>query len=99
MSTNPPAGRFAAWTPFLRRFTDERANDLHDTIALHQEVTSAWRRSSWATPTALDKVARYLLNHLEKVLVNIRNAGIPEFWRDDINDAIKQVLTLEAPIF
>src|SRR5216684_1945454 len=92
MSTDPPAGRFAAWTPFLRRFTDERANDLRDTIVLHHEVTSAWRASFWSDPNALRAAALQTLNKTESLLVQERNAGIPAFSRDAIHEAITQLL-------
>jgi hypothetical protein len=36
------------FTPFLRRFTDERARGLSDTIALYNEVRRAYRASAWA---------------------------------------------------
>src|SRR5215472_4164357 len=99
MSTNPPAGRFAAWTPFLRRFTDERANDLRDTMALHHEVTSTWRASFWSDPNALKAAALHTLNKTESFLVQQRNAGVPAFWRDAIHEAITQILGLESVIF
>jgi hypothetical protein len=43
------------FTPFWRRFTDERARDLTDTIALYHEVTSAYRASVWASDDILDR--------------------------------------------
>ena len=47
----------SVFTPFLRRFTDERARDLHETVALYQEVRSAFRASRWSAPQALADTA------------------------------------------
>ena len=47
----------STYTPFIRRFTDERAKDLADTIALHRRVTGQWRASVWAKPDAAVNVA------------------------------------------
>ena len=44
------------FTPFLRRFTDERARDLSDTIALYNEVRSAYHASAWAREDAIERV-------------------------------------------
>lgn len=53
MSYDPP--RPSVYTPFLRRFTDEPARDLSETIALYDEVHRAHVNSVWA---AHDVVAR-----------------------------------------
>src|SRR2546423_2997558 len=44
------------FTPFLRRFTDERARDLSDTIALYNEVERAHRSSVWAQSDVIVRV-------------------------------------------
>src|ERR1700730_6545667 len=38
----------SVFTPFLRRFTDERARDLSETITLYNEVRIAHLASMWA---------------------------------------------------
>src|ERR1700730_14615861 len=43
------------FTPFLRRFTDERARDLSETIALYNEVRAAHLASAWAKEDAVDR--------------------------------------------
>lgn len=52
MSSDPY--RPSVYTPFLRRFTDERALDLADTIALFEEVSAAHRASVWSKPHAIE---------------------------------------------
>lgn len=88
MSTKPHV-----WTPFLRRFTDERATDLNNTIALHMEVSGQWRASFWAKHDALDATALHIFNKLDGF------RPIPEFIREKIHDAIKALLALETQIF
>lgn len=44
------------FTPFLRRFTDERARDLSETIELYEEVHTAHVGSVWAHPDAVARV-------------------------------------------
>ncbi|WP_157791197.1 ATP-binding protein [Bradyrhizobium japonicum] len=46
MSSEYP--RRSVFTPFLRRFTDERARDLSETITLYDEVRTAHFDSMWA---------------------------------------------------
>jgi hypothetical protein len=48
--------RPSVYTPFLRRFTDEPARDLAETIALYQEVREAHSRSIWAQGDVVDRV-------------------------------------------
>jgi hypothetical protein len=48
--------RPSVFTPFLRRFTDEPARDLAETIALYQEVREAHRRSIWAQQDVIERV-------------------------------------------
>ena len=38
----------SVFTPFLRRFTDERAHELSETIALYDEVRTMHFASAWA---------------------------------------------------
>ena len=43
------------YTPFLRRFTDERALDLTETKALYEAITAQFYTSVLATPDVIDK--------------------------------------------
>src|SRR5260370_24213684 len=51
--------RPSVYTPFLRRFTDEPARDLAETIALYHEVRRAHRGSVWAQDAVVDRVNRH----------------------------------------
>lgn len=51
----PPFRPPSVFTPFWRRFTDERARDLADTIALYHDVTAAYRASVWTGDDILDR--------------------------------------------
>ena len=55
MKYEPP--RPSAYTPFLRRFTDERARDLEDTIALYRRVKARHNASCWSNETIIDKLS------------------------------------------
>jgi hypothetical protein len=48
--------RPSVYTPFLRRFSDEPARDLSETIALYDEVRSAHRASVWAKDDVIERV-------------------------------------------
>lgn len=48
--------RPSVYTPFLRRFTDERALDLADTLALFDKVSAAHKASVWSKPHAIKGV-------------------------------------------
>lgn len=61
MNSKRPPYRPAVFTPFWRRFTDERAHDLRKTIRLHKEVSDRWRASLWAKPGVVASLARHTL--------------------------------------
>jgi hypothetical protein len=44
------------YTPFLRRFTDEKAHDIAQTMALYHQVRSAHRASVWAAADIVDRI-------------------------------------------
>jgi hypothetical protein len=48
--------RPSVYTPFLRRFTDEPARDLAETIALYREVQRAHAASVWAQEKVVDRI-------------------------------------------
>src|SRR5437868_1298914 len=58
LSSEPP--RASVFTPFLRRFTDERARDLRDTIALYNEVHAAHRASIWSKDDAVKRASTFI---------------------------------------
>lgn len=95
MSTKPPARRPAVWTGFLRRFTDERALDLQETMRLQREVHSAWKRTIWADPNAPVGLANYVFEFIGK------HENLPDSppLRDALLSAITRVLERETAIF
>jgi len=56
----PPYQPPSPFTPFLRRFTDERARDLSETKALYQEVRAAYLASPWSKDDAIDRVGGFV---------------------------------------
>ncbi|MBI4273943.1 MAG: hypothetical protein HY659_04520, partial [Rhizobiales bacterium] len=56
------------FTPFLRRFTDERARDLSETIALYDEVRAAHRASVWAKADAIERVNGFVADWVGEVV-------------------------------
>jgi hypothetical protein len=56
------------FTPFLRRFTDERARDLSDTIALYNEVRAAHRASVWSKDDAIERVHGYIVERIAEIV-------------------------------
>jgi hypothetical protein len=60
--------RESPYTPFLRRFTDERARDLSDTIALYNEVERAHRSSVWAQADVIERVNNHCADIIGKLV-------------------------------
>ena len=83
------------YTPFLRRFTDERARDLSDTIALYNEVGSAYRVSQWSDKDALERVSSFVVDAVKEVIDLPANKPVMEAF----DRCQKQILALEATIF
>ena len=94
MSTKPPV-RPNVFQPFLRRFTDERANDLADTKKLYARVNGAWRGTVWSKPTIIDATVSHILESIGKY------TPIPTSPRilEPLKKAIADVLRLETHIF
>lgn len=57
MNSDPP--RPNVYTPFLRRFTDEAARDVSETIALYHAVRRAYDASVWSQADVVDRVNTY----------------------------------------
>jgi hypothetical protein len=58
--------RPSVYTPFLRRFTDEPARELSETIALYNEVRRAHLSSQWAQADVVDS----LNNHCATIVLD-----------------------------
>lgn len=55
---------YSVFTPFLRRFTDERAHDIADTARLYHEVRQAHNRSRIAHPNAISELAGSIVDRV-----------------------------------
>lgn len=87
--------RPSPYTPFLRRFTDERALDLAETQGLYQRVRTAFQASIWSNPETLAHVSVHALRRMAEVV------DLPD--SEPILDALvhcqNAVLELETTIF
>jgi hypothetical protein len=83
MSDNPNV-----FTPFLRRFTDERATDLAATHALYREVQIAHAHSSSSKPGAIGNLAGAIVDRVLDL------ADIPDY--DPLTEAFD---TCQTAIF
>jgi hypothetical protein len=64
LGSSPSSSSVSVYTPFLRRFTDERALELADTAALYQSVRTSWRKSLWALPDAVERLSNNIAGHI-----------------------------------
>ena len=60
----PPYHPPSPFIPFLRRFTDERARDLTDTIALYNKVRTTYQASIWAKQDAIQRIHTCLVERV-----------------------------------
>ncbi len=67
---SPPS----VFSPFLRRFTDEKARDLAETIALYRAVQNSYSASVWAAPDIVDRVHAHCVDVVSE-LVELPNYG------------------------
>ncbi len=65
--------RDTVYTPFLRRFTDEPARELSETVALYHEVRNAHRASVWASDDVIERVNNHCAEIVGK-LVSLPNS-------------------------
>ena len=89
MKWQPP--RPSVFTPFLRRFTDERAQDIGDTRKLYARVTERHRATIWAeagTPY-----------NLAGVIMNDAGIPIPRLIMTEVRNCLAAILSLEKPMF
>jgi len=87
--------RPSVFTPFLRRFTDERARDLSDTITLYTEVRAAHQASPWSRDDAIESVSSIVVEALTEAV------EIPDCRRlaEALDRCQQAVLALETTIF
>jgi hypothetical protein len=95
MSTNPPAGRFPVWTPFLRRFTDERALNLAETRTLYDQVRSQHSASWWGQHDAVERVHNFIAERIaDQIDLPASKPVLAALDR-----CLRAVLSLETTIF
>jgi hypothetical protein len=82
------------FTPFLRRFTDERALDLADTKALYESVTKQYRASVWAESDIVEQINDVIAEQVGE-LVTLPSAHICEA----IDRCQIALLSLETTLF
>jgi hypothetical protein len=91
----PPYQPPSPFTPFLRRFTDERARDLSETKSLYEDVRSAHLASHWSKDDAIERVNGFVADWVGKVVSLPESPTILEA----IDQCQKDVLALETTIF
>jgi hypothetical protein len=84
---SPPS----VFTPFLRRFTDEKSRDIADTRKLLREITARHSETNFAEDGLIPKVAGGLLDEIED--------EVPLILREAAHHLIVQLMELEKPIF
>ena len=81
----------SVFTPFFRRFTDERALDIAETRKLFDTVTARHRSSEWADERAIWRLSDFAIEDLA--------VELPKEMRQATYHLIKTLLDLEKPIF
>ena len=81
----------SAFTPFIRRFTDERARDLNDTKELYYRVRALYLASPYADEHANRETGREIYARVQDVL--------PETLEEPLGCALYDIHKLEKTIF
>jgi hypothetical protein len=85
----------SVFTPFLRRFTDERARDVSETIALYNEVRTAHCASMWAHEGAIPYVSNFIAERVREII----DVPISPTLASVIDRCQQETLALETTIF
>lgn len=87
--------RPSVYTPFLRRFSDERALDIAETKKLYDRVIAAHRSSVWGTHDAIERVSAQIAGSVAEIV------KIPACLAltDALDRYQKDLLALETGIF
>lgn len=83
------------FTPFLRRFTDERARDLSETVELYEEVRTAHVDSVWAHPDAVARVNTLIAERVGELVELPRSSMLLNV----LDRCQQELLALETTIF
>lgn len=95
MSLKSELPKVSVYTPFLRRFTDERARDLVETRALYARVWERFAASRWSGPDAKPDFARGIVAQLIDRYDVPANAALAQAMAQCLFD----LLDLETTIF
>ncbi len=87
----PDPFKASAFTPFLRRFTDERAKDVSDTKELYNRVRAIHSASPYADEHANRETGREIYARVQDVL--------PETLEEPLGCALYDIHKLEKTIF
>jgi hypothetical protein len=91
----PPFRPPSPFTPFLRRFTDERARDLAATSALYRDVQAAHKASIYAHDDIIDVASRVIAERVGEAVELPNSVALGHAL-----DACQQeVLSLETALF
>src|SRR6185437_2906218 len=93
MSTKPPSGNAPVWTPFFRRFVNERSVDLQATMQLHSEVRSLWQASMWSHSHAVQAAANLVFTRLQ------RRVPIPEEFEEPVKNVARSIVQEQHHLF
>jgi hypothetical protein len=83
------------YVPFFRRFTDERAVDLADTIALYNEVRRTFQASLWSGDVALEAFGRVIIDEIGELVDLPASAAL----REELFLCLSRILGAESVVF
>ena len=90
--------RSSVFTPFLRRFTDERARDISDTIALYNRVTAKHRTSVWSHEKAVERVFDFVADQVSELAETPKSVRVMEALYTCLMAIIVQETTIFATL-
>jgi hypothetical protein len=83
------------YTPFLRRFTDEPARELSETIALYNSVRAAHQASVWNQPDIMERTHTFIASFVGQ-LIDLPDDPV---LMEAMDACMLKVLALETTIF
>jgi hypothetical protein len=92
----PPLARPSPFRPFLRRFTDERARDLAETISLYNKVRAAHLATAWSNPDAVNNLSDHIAS---AVIEAVEQLTTYEPLGDALDICQRELLKLETSLF
>lgn len=91
----PRLSRPSPFRPFLRRFTDERARDLADTISLYNSVRAAHLATKWSRSDAINDLS----DHIAAAVMERVEPPTYQPLGEAIDTCQRELLKLETSIF